>query len=112
MGFQREAEGRQAKEAKEKEMRNAVAAMAPMAPGADLDEYLDVFEDNQSKKNVPKGAWPTNLLSLLNDSDVRTDYNALKNSLLASTSVNGNEVAKTSREYPSGLMWVDSDVRQ
>lgn len=87
---------REAKEREEQRRRNqkegeaikAIPAMALMTRTTEMADYLDLFEEHQARKKVPRVAWSGHLIPLLNDrgkeavapmaADIRANYNSVK----------------------------------
>lgn len=91
---QKEAEAARKEERDEREIRKAIPSLAPMTPSEDLQDFIELFEENQGAKKVPKEAWAANLIPLLNPEckvaiaglpgEDRYDFSVLKKELLAS----------------------------
>ena len=76
-----------------------------MEPDAEVADYMTIFEDNMTRKGYQRVTWPTHLLPRLNatcreaiaslTSEVGTDYDQLKEFLLAADARNVRDAPKT-----------------
>jgi len=90
----KKAEEDRKEEREQREIRRAIPNLAPMTSSEDLQDFIELFEENQDARRVPKEAWAANLIPLLNSEcktaiaglpgEDRYEYDVLKKELLAS----------------------------